>query len=255
MQEVQVVVDAGTFGAGRGGHSHSDTLQIIVRRGGEELLVDPGTYTYVGDPVLRNWFRGSAAHNTIRIDGRDQAVARGPFGWQSKPAVRVIDWDSSATADYIDAECRYDSFTHRRRVLYVKPNLIYVLDTISSSDSNPHTVEQFWHTGGHCEPLTPHAYEIGAAAVLSFDRQYPAAVQPGWRSKALATKEPAPVVCVTAANVVLPIHMAAVVDLSPGYPPAEVTVEIVAGGVYIRQGGRSAVFPDVGRAYLSDRVN
>jgi hypothetical protein len=251
VQEVQVVIDAGAFGAGRGGHSHADTLQIIVRRGGEELLVDPGTYTYVGDPVWRNWFRGSAAHNTIRIDGRDQAVARGPFGWQSKPAVHVLDWDSSATADYLDAECRYDSFIHRRRVLYVKPNLIYVLDSITSGDSNPHTVEQFWHTSGHCEPLTPHAYEIGAAAVLLCDSQYPAAVQPGWRSKALATKEPAPVVCVTAATVVLPVHMAAVVDLNADYPPSGVTIEPAAGGVYIRRGGQAIMFPDAGRPYGS----
>jgi hypothetical protein len=241
---VQVIVDAGTFGAGRGGHSHSDTLQIVVRRGGEELLVDPGTYTYVGDPMWRNWFRGSAAHNTIRIDGRDQAMPRGPFGWQSKPSVRVLDWDTSATADYIDAECRYDSFTHRRRVLYVKPHLIYVLDTIASSDSNPHTVEQFWHSAARCEPLSPHAYEIGAAAVLAFDRQYPAAVQAGWRSTAFATKEPAPVVCVTAANVALPIHMAAVVDLHSSYPPVEVVLEAAVGAIRIHRGGEAAVFPD-----------
>ncbi len=43
----------------------------------EEILVDAGTYTYV-EPQWRDWFRATAAHNTVRIDGRDQAVAAGP---------------------------------------------------------------------------------------------------------------------------------------------------------------------------------
>ena len=245
---VQVLVDVGTFGAGRGGHSHSDTLQIIVRRGREDLLVDPGTYTYVGDPEWRNWFRGSGAHNTIRIDGLDQAPAGGPFGWRGKPDVRVLDWNTSADADSIDAECRYNSFTHRRRVLYVKPELIYILDTVSAEDSNPHTIEQFWHTGGHCEAFDAHSFAIGAPAVLSFDGHHSAAVQSGWRSTAFATKEPSPVVCVKAVNVVLPIQMAAVVDLRTANHPTEVTLEADSSGITIRHGGEAAIFPALEKA-------
>ena len=67
-------MDAGPFGALHSGHSHSDTLSIIVRSGDEEILIDPGTYTYTGEPEWRDWFRGSSAHNTIRIDGLDQAT-------------------------------------------------------------------------------------------------------------------------------------------------------------------------------------
>jgi hypothetical protein len=245
---VQVIVDAGTFGAGRGGHSHSDTLQIIVRRDEEELLIDPGTYTYVGDAEWRNRFRGSAAHNTVRIDGLDQAPAGGPFGWRGKPGVRVLDWDTSAAADCIDAECRYGSFVHRRRMLYLKPEVIYVLDTISSDDGHPHTVEQFWHLGYQCEPLGPHALAIGSGALLLFDGRYPAVVESGWRSRAFGTKEPAPVICVTAANVVLPVQMAAVVDLSCGASPADISIETTAAATTIRRGGQAAIFPASGRA-------
>ena len=73
------VVDAGPFGALHSGHSHSDTLSIILRSGADEILIDPGTYTYTAEPEWRDWFRGSSAHNTIRIDRRDQAVMAGPF--------------------------------------------------------------------------------------------------------------------------------------------------------------------------------
>ena len=75
----QILFDAGGFAPEAGGHSHSDALSLIVRQGDQELLIDPGTYAYVGDAHLRNWFRGSAAHNTIRIGGRDQATPAGPF--------------------------------------------------------------------------------------------------------------------------------------------------------------------------------
>src|ERR1700682_179803 len=64
----EVLVDAGPFGSGRAGHSHSDSLSIVVRSADEDVLIDPGTYTYVGESEWREWFRGSGAHNTVRID-------------------------------------------------------------------------------------------------------------------------------------------------------------------------------------------
>jgi hypothetical protein len=49
--------------SGSGGQPF-DTLTIVVRLGADEILIDPGTCTYVADPTLRNCFRGSVAHNT-----------------------------------------------------------------------------------------------------------------------------------------------------------------------------------------------
>ena len=94
--DVQLVIKAGPFGEGSGGHSHSDVLSLTARVGGREILIDPGTFTYVADPVERNRFRGSAAHNTVRIDGRDQAVPGGPFRWNDKPSVKVRQWTTAA---------------------------------------------------------------------------------------------------------------------------------------------------------------
>ena len=119
--EVQLVIKAGPFGEGSGGHSHSDVLSLTARVGCREILIDPGTFTYVADPVERNRFRGSAAHNTVRIDGRDQAVPGGPFRWNDKPSVKVREWATGAERDYLDATCAYAGFTHRRRVVFLKP--------------------------------------------------------------------------------------------------------------------------------------
>lgn len=140
------VMDAGPFGPGRAGHSHSDCLSLVARAGDGPILVDSGTYTYVGDVQQRNVFRGSGAHGTIRIDERDQAIAMGPFWWADPPRVRVLNWRSSESEDEITAECSYSGVVHRRMVRFVKPDWILILDRVDGTPGE-HTIEQFWHLG------------------------------------------------------------------------------------------------------------
>jgi hypothetical protein len=140
------IVDAGPFGALQAGHSHSDTLSIVIRSGDDEILIDPGTCTYTGNPELREWFRGSSAHNSIRIDGRDQAVAAGPFRWNRCPEVAILDWQTNSERDVLEAECRYAGFTHRRRVEFRKPGTFLIADRVDGP-SGDHDTEQFWHLG------------------------------------------------------------------------------------------------------------
>jgi hypothetical protein len=137
-----VLIDAGPFGPWGSGHSHSDTLSIVARSGDREILIDPGTYTYVGDD--RNWFRGSAAHNTIRIDGLDQATPVNPFRWSDQPRVSIHAWSTSIEEDFLDAECVSRGITHRRRVRFIKPDLLLIVDEISGRPGE-HAIEQFWH--------------------------------------------------------------------------------------------------------------
>ena len=50
-------------------HAHADALSVEVRHGGVDVLVDPGTYCYHGEPEWRSYFRSTLAHNTIEVDG------------------------------------------------------------------------------------------------------------------------------------------------------------------------------------------
>ena len=68
-----LLVDGGNLGAMSGGHAHADALAIELAAGGRTLLVDPGTYTYHEPVEMRNYFRSSAAHNTLTIDDESQA--------------------------------------------------------------------------------------------------------------------------------------------------------------------------------------
>ena len=142
----QVLFDAGPFGPGRAGHSHADTLSLVVSHGDEQILIDSATYTYVGDPAQRDAFRGTAAHNTIRIDRRDQATSVGPFWWGNPPAAKVLSWESTAQEDTVTGQVENDGFVHRRTVRFVKPNLLLVLDVITGPPG-AHELEQFWHLG------------------------------------------------------------------------------------------------------------
>jgi hypothetical protein len=142
----QVLFDAGPFGPGRAGHSHADTLNLIVSHGCEQILIDSGTYTYVGDPAQRDAFRGTAAHNTIRINRRDQANPVGPFWWGNPPNARVLSWELTTGEDTVTGQVEYDGFVHRRTVRFVKPHLLLVLDTITGPPGT-HGLEQFWHLG------------------------------------------------------------------------------------------------------------
>jgi uncharacterized heparinase superfamily protein len=79
----QLTIDAGPQGPGTAGHGHADALSIHLASGGETFLMDPGTLEYVGNTFTdRNFFRGTAAHNTLRVDECDQAEGVPPFAWR-----------------------------------------------------------------------------------------------------------------------------------------------------------------------------
>lgn len=62
-------------------HAHADALSVEVRYGGVDLLADPGTYCYHGEPAWRSYFRSTIAHNTLEVGGVSQSVEVGPFMW------------------------------------------------------------------------------------------------------------------------------------------------------------------------------
>lgn len=182
---LHILADVGPFGAGGAGHSHSDTLSFTMRLGDQEILIDPGTFTYVADPKWRDWFRGSSAHNTIRINGLDQADLAGPFRWENKPAVRVREWSATNDRVVLDAECSYRGFTHRRRWL-LEPDHLLIEDDVSGPPGE-HVIERFWHCGKIPEQLSDRNFRIGNV-VLALDSNSEPALGAAWRSRTFGEK-------------------------------------------------------------------
>jgi hypothetical protein len=204
------VFDAGAFGAGNAGHSHADALSLVVWSGGNEILIDPGTYSYM-DREWRQTFRGTGAHNTIRIDGRDQAVPSGPFRWTSKPDIRLIEFSSTPEQEVAVADCRYDFFTHQRTVGFGKGCELFIVDELSGPPGE-HTIEQFWHLGQPPRQITAEDWQIGNAAVLSVAG---GVCEVGWRSKSFGSKEESPVIVVRR-RMTLPAKLEARLQLLDG---------------------------------------
>ena len=64
-------------------HAHADQLSFQLRYGAVDVLTDSGTYCYHTMDVWRRAFRGTPAHNTVTVDGRDQAEYGGAFLWST----------------------------------------------------------------------------------------------------------------------------------------------------------------------------
>ena len=192
-----ILIDAGPFGPGSAGHSHSDTLSIVVRSGNDWLLIDPGTFTYVGDLEWRAWFRSTGAHNSLRVAGRDQANQAGPFRWTTPPQVRLLEWSTSSARDVLVAECEYLGFVHRRRVVFEKPSRLVITDDINGPPGQ-HALEQFWHLGS-----------ADAARRLTLEG---GVVREAWRSTGFGNKHLGPVVVVEKITT-LPCQLQTVIEL------------------------------------------
>ena len=71
-------------------HGHADALSITLSVDNKEMLVDPGTYRYNGSPEFRKYFKGTKAHNTVTIDGLDQAVQETGFIWSRPYMAKLV---------------------------------------------------------------------------------------------------------------------------------------------------------------------
>jgi hypothetical protein len=135
----QMIVDIGPLGCPvSSGHGHADLLSLECAIFGEPAIVDPGTHCYGADSKWRDFFRSTAAHSTVTVDGASQVEATGPFGWRRQPRVRLREWHSTEDFDFVDAE--HDGYTslpdpvvHRRRVIFVKPGYWIVVDDLSGA--------------------------------------------------------------------------------------------------------------------------
>ncbi len=166
-----MTVDAGPQGVGRSGHGHADALSVRLTMNGRRWLVDSGSNVYIAkDKADRDTFRGTGAHNTLRVDGQDQAVADEAFSWTHIPAPRAETWIVGETFSYFVGshngyERLSDPVTHSRHVLTIAGDLWLVRD-VAIGDAE-HQIEIRWHFAPDLEVRSLGDGQIDIAPKLS----------------------------------------------------------------------------------------
>lgn len=131
----RLVIDHGPLGmAPLYNHGHADALSVQLSVLGIDFLIDPGTFQYNGDQMLRRYFKGTRAHNTVTIDGCDQAEQLTSFIWGSPYMVEWSRGRNQHSQEYLVAShngyCRLrDAMRHIRRLVWVEEEVFMVEDS------------------------------------------------------------------------------------------------------------------------------
>jgi hypothetical protein len=207
-KEVRLVADAGALGyRSIAAHGHADALSFTLSAGGLEFLIDPGTYAYHTQARWRDYFRGTGAHNTVRIDGLDQSESGGNFMWLEKARAGCSLWLSSAQKDtfegWHDGYMRLpDPLKHRRLIeLDKRARRVVLEDTLEMAEE--HDVELIFHCSERCEvDPVPGGYVVSQKGrnlkiLLPQNGQaelYTGSISPifGWVSRQFDRRQPTP---------------------------------------------------------------
>ena len=94
------------------GHAHADLLNIVCSIDGQRWIVDSGVFDYA-DSEMRQYCRGSSAHNVLQVDGEDQ------FDLWSGFRVGQRGWPSTLTSGALQGEhlthfasAEHDAYRH-----------------------------------------------------------------------------------------------------------------------------------------------
>ena len=131
-------------------HAHADALSVEVRYAGVDILADPGTYCYHGEPEWRSYFRSTLAHNTVELGGQNQSSDGGPFMWVRQANAREIEViDDGDIARWTAEHDGYASLDppalHRRSVLLDRASRS--IDIIDEVEGGRHDVRLAFHFG------------------------------------------------------------------------------------------------------------
>lgn len=194
-------------------HGHADALSVWLHLDGRPVLVDAGTWLYFGAGAWRDHFRGTAAHNTLVLQGQDSSRMAGPFNWRSRAKARLLDWGQEGEHWWAVAE--HDGYLsgfgrrHRRTLRRDGPGQVTILDELvdargSAGAVGPCPVEigfQFapdlevisseggWQVCRAAAPILHLHHEGGLRAALATGSEVPPA---GWVSRRFGEKQPAP---------------------------------------------------------------
>lgn len=138
------------------GHTHADSLNILMTINKQCILADSGVFTYKPG-TERNTCRSTAAHNTVEIDGMNSSEIWGAFRVGKRAYTNIEEFREAENTTIITAS--HDGYEkmlaysvkHSRTLKIDKDKaIIEIIDTFDTS-SNNHTGIIRFHIGCRCK--------------------------------------------------------------------------------------------------------
>jgi uncharacterized heparinase superfamily protein len=158
-----LLADAGALGPDyQPGHAHADTLSFELSVYGLRVIVDSGTSTYAVGPE-RDDQRGTRAHNTVCLDGRNSSDVWSAFRVGRR--ARVSDVRLNETADRLELGASHDGYAYGREPVMHHRDWSLCEDSLTIRDRltgrGTHDIEAalHFHPDVSVRPVGPSAFE------------------------------------------------------------------------------------------------
>lgn len=167
--KVLIGIDHADLGFGSlAAHGHADALSFQMFIEGTPVFVDPGTYNYHVPKKTRDEFRATKNHNTVCVDGENQAEILGPFLWGNRYRNRDVSLMERDDEIEIQMKIKYGNKIYRRimKLSQTDKIRINILDTLDCT-SKMNKIEQVFMLGTKCS-IKDSQIECGQA-ILKVD--------------------------------------------------------------------------------------
>jgi uncharacterized heparinase superfamily protein len=159
-----LLVDAGQLGPpSLPAHSHGDIFSLEYSLAGERVIVDQGVFEYVAGP-RRQASRSAASHNTLCLEGADQAEFFGAFRVGRRPRVELLRYEPRA--DGFTLEGRHDGFARlpgrpiHRRTFVAAAGRLRIEDRLDGDPAAPARVGLLLAPGIRAEITVPEGVRL-----------------------------------------------------------------------------------------------
>ena len=178
-KEIYVHFDAAPLGyLSIAAHGHADALSLILSVNGIPVFIDPGTYSYHISKQWREYFVSTLAHNTVCVDGKNQADHVGDTMWLQHYKCDVLKVSRNEELETVKAVHNgYKGVLHIREIVFnKKTNCFTIVDEIKISDNRKHKITIPFHLhpeisiASH-EQIYTLNHKSGIKVTLELDRQ------------------------------------------------------------------------------------